>query len=79
MKTENLIAKAGLFYVLSMLFGMCISWKYCGFELMCVSCYYMLRALWNEIRIMLNDLKGMWNNELFGYDYVAELLTNLNL
>ena len=59
MKTENLIAKAGLFYILSMLFGMCISWKYCGFELMFVACYYMLRALWNEIRIVLNDLKNM--------------------
>lgn len=59
MKTENFIARAGLFYILSMLFGICISWKYCGVELMCVSCYYMLRALWNEIRIMLNELKGM--------------------
>ena len=59
MKTENFIAKAGLFYVLSMLFGMCIPWKYCGCELMFVACYYMVRALWNEIRIMLNDLKGM--------------------
>lgn len=59
MKTENLIAKAGLFFVLSMLFGMCISWKYFGCELMCVACYYMLRALWNEIRIVLNDLKNM--------------------
>lgn len=59
MKTENLIARAGLFYILSMLFGICISWKYCGVELMCVSCYYMLRALWNEIRIVLNDLKSM--------------------
>ena len=77
MKTENFIAKAGLFYVLSMLFGMCISWKYCGFELMCVSCYYLVRALWNDLKGMLNDLKGMWNNELFGYDYVAEQLTKL--
>lgn len=59
MKTENLIAKAGLFFVLAMLFGICISWKYCGCELMCVSCYYMLRALWNEVRIVLNDLKNM--------------------
>ena len=53
MKTEKFIAKAGLYYVLAMLFGICISWKYCGVELMCVSCYYMLRALWNE-------LKNMW-------------------
>lgn len=59
MKTENLIARAGLFFVLSVLFGVCISWKYCGCELMCVACYYMLSALWNEIRIMLNDLKNM--------------------
>ena len=59
MNTENLIAKAVLFYVLSALFGMCISWKYCGFELMCVACYYMVRALWNEIRSVLNDLKNM--------------------
>ena len=78
MKTENFIAKAGLFYVLSMLFGMCISWKYCGFELMFVACYYMLRALWNELKGMLNDLKGMWNNELFGYDYVAEPINRIN-
>ena len=59
MKTENFIAKAGLFYVLSMLFGMFISWKYCGFELMCVACYYMVRALWDEIRSVLNDWKNM--------------------
>ena len=76
MKTENLIAKAGLFFVLSMLFGMCISWKYCGCELMFVACFYMVRALCNEIRIMLNDLKNMrWIIRLS----VAELLTNLNL
>ena len=49
MKTENLIAKAGLFYVLSMLFGMCISWEYCGFELMGLACYYLMRATWNEM------------------------------
>ena len=59
MKTENFISKAGLFFVLSMLLGICISWKYCGFELMCVSCYYMLRALWNELKGMLSDLKRM--------------------
>ena len=76
MKTENLISKAGLFFVLSMIFGICISWKYCGCELMFVACFYMLRALWNEIRIMLNDLKNMrWIIRLL----VAELLTNLNL
>lgn len=59
MKTENFIAKSGLFFVLAMLFGMFISWKYCGFELMCVSCYYLVRAMWNELKSMLNDLKGM--------------------
>ena len=59
MKTENLIAMAVQYYVLAMFFGMCISWKYCGFELMCVSCYYLVRAIWNEFRGMLNDLKGM--------------------
>ena len=76
MKTENLIAKAGLYYVLSVLFGMCISWKYCGCELMFVSCYYMVRALWNEMKCVSNDLTNMrWIIRLL----VAELLTNLNL
>ena len=59
MKTENFIAKAGLFYVLSMLFGMCISWKYCGCEIMFVSFYYTARAMWNELKGLLNDLKIM--------------------
>lgn len=59
MKTENLIARAGLFFVLSMVFGMCISWKYCGVELMFVSFCYMARAVWNELKGMLNDLKNM--------------------
>ena len=59
MNTENLISKAGLFFVLAMLFGMCISWKYCGCELMFVSFYYMARAMWNELKGMLNDLKTM--------------------
>ena len=59
MKTENLIAKAGLFYVLAMLLGICVSWKYCGVELMFVSCYYMIRALWNYMKSMWNDLKNM--------------------
>ena len=54
MKAEKLVAKAGLYYVLAMIFGICISWKYCGVELMCVSCYYMLRALWYY-------MKSMWN------------------
>lgn len=59
MTTENLIAKAVQYYVLAMLFGMCISWKYCGCELMCVSFYYIARAMWNELKGMLNDLKIM--------------------
>ena len=59
MNTENLIAKAVHYYVLAMFFGMCISWKYCGCELMLVSCYYMARAVWNELKGMLNDLKIM--------------------
>ena len=59
MKSENLIVNAVLYYVLAMFFGMCISWKYCGCELMLVSCYYMARAMWNEFKGMLNDLKTM--------------------
>lgn len=59
MKAEKLFAKAGLFYVLAMLLGICISWEYCGFELMCVSCYYMLRAMWYYMKSMWNDLKSM--------------------
>ena len=59
MKTENFIAKAGLFYVLSMLLGICISWKYFGVELMFVAFYYMARAMCNELKGMLNDLKTM--------------------
>ena len=59
MKTENLIARAGLFFVLAMLFGMCISWKYFGCELMFVSFYYMARAVWNELKGMLNELNTM--------------------
>ena len=59
MTTEKLFAKACLFYVLSMLFGICISWKYCGVELMCVSFYYLVRATWNELKGMWNELKIM--------------------
>ena len=50
MKNENFLVKAGLFYVLSMLFGMCISWKYCGCELMFIAFYYLMRALWHEVK-----------------------------
>ena len=59
MKTENLIAKAVQYYVLSMFWGMCISWKYCGCELMFVSFYYIARAVWNELKGMWDDLKIM--------------------
>ena len=59
MKTENFIAKAGLFYVLAMIFGICISWKYCGAELMCISFYYLLRATWTELKGMWDELKSM--------------------
>ena len=59
MTTEKCMTRAGVLYVLAVLLGALVSWKYCGFELSCVACYYMLRALWNEIRIMLNDLKNM--------------------
>ena len=52
MTTEKLFAKSVLFYVLSMLFGICISWKYCGVELMCISFYYLLRATWTELKGM---------------------------
>ena len=59
MKTEKLFAKAVQYYVLAMLFGMCISWKYCGAELMCISFYYLLRATWTELKGMWNELKSM--------------------
>lgn len=49
METKDYLLRFGLFYVLAVLFGMCISWKYCGCELMCVSFYYIARALWHEI------------------------------
>ena len=47
------------YYVLAMFWGMCISWKYCGCGIMFVSFYYMARAVWNELKGMLNDLKIM--------------------
>ena len=59
MQTKDYLLRFGLFYVLSVFLGMCISWKYCGCELLFVACYYMIRALWNELKGMLNDLKGM--------------------
>ena len=59
MKTETLIAKAALFYLLAMLTCIFFSWWYCGCEIMFVSFYYMARAVWNELKGMLNDLKIM--------------------
>ena len=59
MKTEKLFAKSALFYSLSMLLGICISWKYCGAELMCISFYYLLRATWTELKGMWDELKSM--------------------
>ena len=59
MTTEKCMTRAGVLYVLSVLLGALVSWKYCGFELMCVACYYLVRALCNEIRSVLNDLKNM--------------------
>ena len=49
MKSEKFIAKAGLFYVLSIVLGVCVSWEYCGCELMCVTCYFLMRAMWHDI------------------------------
>ena len=54
MTTEKCMTRAGVFYVLAVLLGALVSWKYCGCELMCVSCYYMVRALWYY-------MKSMWN------------------
>ena len=59
MTTEKCITRAGVLYVLALLLGALVSWKYCGCELMCVSFYYMARALWSEMKGMLNDLKSM--------------------
>ena len=59
MKTEKFVAKAGLFYVLAIVLGVCVSWEYCGFELLCVACYYIVRALLNELKGMWDDLKNM--------------------
>lgn len=59
MTTEKYMTKACVFYVLAVLLGALVSWKYCGFELSCVACYYIARALFNELKGMLNDLKNM--------------------
>lgn len=49
MKSEKFIAKAGLFYVLAIVLGVCVSWEYCGCELMFVACYFLMRAIWHDI------------------------------
>ena len=59
MTTEKCMTRAGVFYVLAELLGVLVSWKYCGCELMFVSFYYMARAMWSELKDMLNDLKNM--------------------
>lgn len=59
MTTEKCMTKASVLYLLSMLLGALVSWEYCGFELSCVACYYIVRAIWNELKGMLNDLKNM--------------------
>ena len=59
METKDYLLRSLVFYVLAMFIGMSVSWVYFGCELMCVSCYYMVRALWNEMKGMLNDLKNM--------------------
>lgn len=55
MKTKNLIAMAGIFYVLAMVLGIFISWKYCGRVLVCVSGFCMLLAIWNETKDLLKN------------------------
>ena len=73
------MTRAGVFYVLAVLLGALVSWKYCGFELSCVACYYMLRALWNEMKGMLNDLKNMrWIIRLLVAEQISQII-NLNL
>lgn len=48
MKTEKCMTKASVLYLLAMLLGALVSWEYCGFELMVLACFYLLRATWNE-------------------------------
>ena len=59
MTTEKCMTRAGVLYVLAVLLGALVSWKYCGVELSCVSCYYMVRALCNEMKGMWDDWKNM--------------------
>ena len=53
------MTRAGVFYVLAVLLGAIVSWKYCGFELSCVACYYIVRALWNELKGMLKTQRQL--------------------
>ena len=62
MKTETLIAKSALFYLIAMLSCIFFSWGVCGCVLTCIACYYLVRALWKELKGMLNDLKNMQND-----------------
>lgn len=59
METKDYLLRSLVFYVLAMFIGMSVSWVYCGCELMFVSFYYMARAMWNELKGLLNDLKTM--------------------
>ena len=62
MKTETLIAKAALFYLLAMLTCIFFSWGCCGCVLTCIACYYLVRAMWKELKGMLTDLQNMKND-----------------
>ena len=49
MTTEKFMTKASVFCVLAFALGALVSWEYCGFELMGLACYYLLRATWTEV------------------------------
>lgn len=49
METKDYLLRALVFYVLAMFIGMSVSWVYCGFELMCIAFYYLMRAIWYDI------------------------------
>ena len=49
MTTEKFMTKASVLCVLAFLLGALVSWEYCGFELMVLACYYIMRATWNEM------------------------------
>ena len=59
METKDYLLRALVFYVLAMFIGMSVSWVYCGFELMCIAFYYLLRATWTELKGMWDELKSM--------------------